>query len=108
MPGCDLETTVRRANVIRELISSKPIQTPFHGNECHGQHGGRRGRAHYECRIAIASRGPGSVSSQAEWKEPCRGDGCYCWRNRKEGLQSVHPDSRICGSCRSSYGYCCE
>ena len=29
MPVCDLATTVRRANVIRELISSKPIQTPL-------------------------------------------------------------------------------
>ncbi len=29
MPGCDLATTVRRANVIRELISNTPIHTPF-------------------------------------------------------------------------------
>jgi two-component system cell cycle response regulator len=29
MPGCDLATTVRRANVIRELTSGKPIQTPL-------------------------------------------------------------------------------
>jgi len=29
LPGCDLATTVRRANVIRELISSKPIPTPL-------------------------------------------------------------------------------
>ncbi|HYM79109.1 MAG TPA: diguanylate cyclase [Candidatus Dormibacteraeota bacterium] len=29
MPGCDRETTVRRANVIRELISSQPIRTPL-------------------------------------------------------------------------------
>jgi two-component system, cell cycle response regulator len=28
IPGCDLATTVRRANQIRELISSKPIPTP--------------------------------------------------------------------------------
>jgi len=29
MPGCDLATTVRRANVIRELISGTPIRTPL-------------------------------------------------------------------------------
>ena len=29
LPGCDLATTVRRANLIRELISSKPIQAPL-------------------------------------------------------------------------------
>lgn len=29
MPGCDLATTVRRANVIRELISRTPIRTPL-------------------------------------------------------------------------------
>jgi diguanylate cyclase (GGDEF)-like protein len=29
MPGCDLATTVRRANVIRELIASPPIPTPL-------------------------------------------------------------------------------
>src|SRR5579864_2549201 len=29
MPGCDLATTVRRANVIRELISSASIETPL-------------------------------------------------------------------------------
>jgi diguanylate cyclase (GGDEF)-like protein len=29
MPGCDLATTVRRANVIRELIASAPIRTPL-------------------------------------------------------------------------------
>jgi two-component system cell cycle response regulator len=29
VPGCDLATTVRRANVIGELISSAPIETPF-------------------------------------------------------------------------------
>jgi len=28
IPGCDLATTVRRANQIRELISSQPISTP--------------------------------------------------------------------------------
>ena len=28
IPGCDLATTVRRANQIRELISGKPIPTP--------------------------------------------------------------------------------
>lgn len=28
MPGCDLATTVRRANGIRELISNTPIRTP--------------------------------------------------------------------------------
>ena len=29
MPGCNLATTVRRANVIRELISSASIETPL-------------------------------------------------------------------------------
>jgi two-component system cell cycle response regulator len=29
MPGCDLATTVRRANVIRELIASTPIRSPL-------------------------------------------------------------------------------
>jgi len=29
MPGCDLATTIRRANLIRELISSTPIRTPL-------------------------------------------------------------------------------
>jgi diguanylate cyclase (GGDEF)-like protein len=29
MPGCDLATTIRRANVIRESISSTPIRTPL-------------------------------------------------------------------------------
>lgn len=29
MPGCDLATAVRRANVIREVISSTPIKTPL-------------------------------------------------------------------------------
>jgi diguanylate cyclase (GGDEF)-like protein len=29
MPGCDLATTVRRANVIRELISGTPVRTPL-------------------------------------------------------------------------------
>ena len=29
MPGCDLATTVRRANEIRELISNTPIPTPL-------------------------------------------------------------------------------
>lgn len=29
MPGCDLETTLRRANAIKTLISSTPIQTPL-------------------------------------------------------------------------------
>ena len=29
LPGCDLATTVRRANVIRELISSTAIRTPL-------------------------------------------------------------------------------
>jgi diguanylate cyclase (GGDEF)-like protein len=29
MPGCDLATTVRRANVIRESIASKPVVTPL-------------------------------------------------------------------------------
>jgi two-component system, cell cycle response regulator len=29
MPGCDLATTVRRANVIRELIADTPIRTPL-------------------------------------------------------------------------------
>ena len=29
MPGCDLTTTMRRANLIRELISSTPIRTPL-------------------------------------------------------------------------------
>ncbi len=29
MPGCDLATTTQRANLIRELISSNPIQTPL-------------------------------------------------------------------------------
>jgi diguanylate cyclase (GGDEF)-like protein len=27
IPGCDLATTVRRANQIRELISNQPVQT---------------------------------------------------------------------------------
>src|ERR1700722_1908251 len=31
IPGCDLATTVRRANQIRELVSTKPIVTP-HGS----------------------------------------------------------------------------
>jgi two-component system cell cycle response regulator len=31
IPGCDLATTVRRANQIRELVSGKPIVTP-HGS----------------------------------------------------------------------------
>jgi two-component system cell cycle response regulator len=31
IPGCDLATTVRRANQIRELVSKKPIVTP-HGS----------------------------------------------------------------------------
>jgi two-component system cell cycle response regulator len=29
MPGCDLPTIVRRANVIREMISSTPVRTPL-------------------------------------------------------------------------------
>jgi two-component system, cell cycle response regulator len=29
IPGCDLATTLRRANQIRELISSQPIRTPL-------------------------------------------------------------------------------
>jgi len=29
IPGCDLATTVRRANLIKEAISSAPIETPF-------------------------------------------------------------------------------
>ncbi len=29
MPGCDLATTVRRANLIRELIAGTPIHTPL-------------------------------------------------------------------------------
>jgi len=29
IPGCDLVTTVRRANLIKEAISSAPIETPF-------------------------------------------------------------------------------
>ena len=29
IPGCDLATTVRRANQIRELISGQPIRTPL-------------------------------------------------------------------------------
>lgn len=29
LPGCDLETTVKRANVVRKLISSKAILTPL-------------------------------------------------------------------------------
>ena len=29
MPGCDLATTLRRANLIRELVSSTPIRTPL-------------------------------------------------------------------------------
>jgi diguanylate cyclase (GGDEF)-like protein len=28
IPGCDLVTTIRRANQIKELISSQPILTP--------------------------------------------------------------------------------
>ena len=36
VPGCDLATTVRRANVIRELVSNAPIETPFKAAEGHG------------------------------------------------------------------------
>src|ERR1700733_10631150 len=29
IPGCNLATTLRRANQIRELVSSQPVSTPF-------------------------------------------------------------------------------